>query len=137
MENLAEKPKPTLFFTRTFDEARILLHEARDYLGYVADDDLDGAPPTERLVFVLESSRLTARLVNIMSWLLMQRAVHSGEMDEAEAVAEGPNLQARAKVLGQSPTGGVPPMMAELLDRSQKLYVRVARLDEMVRQKTL
>ncbi len=75
------------FFDRTFDEAFDLLIEARAYLSERQRPSQDELPPAVRLVAGCETMRLTARLVQVMAWLLVQRAVHAGEIDAAEADA--------------------------------------------------
>lgn len=126
----------TAFFTRTYDETRDLLQEARDYLAHVAHLDTDDLDPETRLRFSLESSRLTARLINLMAWLMLQRAVQAGEIEPSEAIAEAPDLNAHAAILGAVGCGDLPQRMGRLMDRSERLYVRVARLDEMARRRS-
>lgn len=125
----------TVLVSRTYKEARELLVDARDYLvAALAEEEL-GLAPNQRLALTLESSRLTARLINMMAWLMLQRAAQAGEISMMEAVTECPDLGARAACLAQSAPEGLPEDMTELLDRSHKLYIRLARLDEMARQR--
>ncbi|MEI9986261.1 MAG: DUF1465 family protein [Aliidongia sp.] len=127
----------TAFFGRTYDEAMGLLLEARNYV--LADDSRHAAAttlPTERLILCCEAMRLTARLTHVMAWLLAQKAVHAGEITLAEAAAEPFALGGRTTCLDEYP--GVADLgddwLTGLLDRSRRLYVRVSRLDEMVRR---
>jgi regulator of CtrA degradation len=126
----------TAFFGKTYGEAMSLLLEARDYLTYGEPVDRAGLAPLDRLRLCCETMRLTARLTEIMAWLLAQRAVHAGEITQADALGEhralgelavcidGPDLAARA----------MPRGLASLLERSHALYIRVARLDELARR---
>jgi regulator of CtrA degradation len=126
----------TAFFGRTYDEAMGLLVEARNYV--IADDmrPPDAATPGDRLILCCETMRLTARLTHVMAWLLAQKAVHAGEITLAEAAAEPFALVGRTTCLDEHP--GVANLgddwLTGLLDRSRRLYVRVSRLDEMVRR---
>ena len=81
----------------------------------------------------LETLRLTARLTQVMAWLLAQRAVHAEEMDLEEALAEP-----LAGIICMEAAGrdnpDLPPRLSDLLGRSHLLYVRVARLDQLARR---
>ncbi|HWK43989.1 MAG TPA: DUF1465 family protein [Stellaceae bacterium] len=127
---------PTTFFNRTYDEAMDLLVEARNY---VAVGDLRkgrSASSTERLMQCCETMRLTTRLTHVMAWLLAQRAVHAGEITVAEAASEKFSLGGEATCLKEVDPALMPPdsWLETLLERSKRLYERVARLDEMVRR---
>lgn len=126
----------TAFFGRTYDEAMGLLIEARNYV--IADDlrPPAAAQPADRLILCCETMRLTARLTHVMAWLLAQKAVHAGEITLAEAAAEPFALGGRTTCLSEHP--GIAALgddwLTGLLDRSLRLYIRVSRLDEMVRR---
>ena len=126
----------TAFFSRTFDEAMELLVEARNYVLVCELRQLRATQPTDRLILCCETMRLTARLTHVMAWLLAQKAVHAGEITLAEAAAEPFSLGGSATCLDEHP--GVAALgddwLIGLLDRSRRLYIRVSRLDEMVRR---
>ena len=122
------------FFDRTFDEALNLLVEARNY---VATRDRLGATepqPLIQLVMSCETMRLTARMTQIMAWLLVQKAVLAGEMTAVEAARPEHRLGGREVCTARDSWGDLilPPQLQDLLDRSFNLYIRIARLDEMV-----
>lgn len=125
----------TAFFSRTFDEAMELLVEARNYVLVCELRQLRATQPTDRLILCCETMRLTARLTHVMAWLLAQKAVHAGEITLAEAAAEPFALGGRATCLAGHPDVATlgDTWLITLLDRSRRLYVRVSRLDEMVR----
>jgi regulator of CtrA degradation len=129
-------PVRTAFFDRTYDEAMVLLIEARNYV--VADElrRIKVTQPTDRLILCCETMRLTARLTHVMAWLLAQKAVHAGEITLAEAAAEPFALGGRTTCLDGNPAVATvaDAWLNTLLDRSLRLYVRVSRLDEMVRR---
>ena len=135
----APPAKPT-FFGRTYDEAMGLLVEARNY---VAVNEVRPQPavltPSDRLLLCCETMRLTTRLTHIMAWLLAQRAVHAGEITLADS-AEEPYALGGAKTC-LTVTEEVRRLgdqwLITLLDRSHKLYIRVSRLDEMVKREAL
>jgi regulator of CtrA degradation len=126
----------TAFFSRTYDEAFGLMREAQDYLLFGAAREWRGLDPLCGLACDAEINRFTARLTYTMTWLLLQRAVHEGEITAREACDEAPALSSVAVCLASLPAGesGLPDRLGALLDRSERLYRRVARLDDMVRR---
>jgi regulator of CtrA degradation len=126
----------TRFFGKTYDETMALLVASRDYLSNAQPADATGLKPIERLCVNCEAMRLTTRLTQIMAWLLAQRAVFEGEMTREMASSEEFRLAADDVCLAETETDMVvlPPRLCELLDESRRLYVRVARLDELTRR---
>lgn len=129
----------TRFFGKTYDETMALLVASRDYLANAQPADAKGLKPIERLRVNCEAMRLTTRLTQVMAWLLAQRAVHEGELSREAAAGEDYRLQADEVCLAETDhtAQGLPPRMRELLEESRRLYVRVARLDEMSRRTAL
>lgn len=122
------------FFGRTYDEALQLTKEARDYIaGRLATGRKESSPDL-RLASSCEEMRLTARVTQVMAWLLVQRAVHAGEMTRAEAAEEQHRLSGQEACLADPvvPQSELPTRLVELLDRSRDLYERVQRLDAML-----
>lgn len=127
----------TRFFSRTYDEAMQLLVAARAYLSAVAGEGGGGGTaPAGSLRFHCEALRVTARLAHIMAWLLAQRAVQAGEISAAEAAARYRLSEADAILLegGGGAADDLPPRLCELLAASRQLYIRVTRLDTLVRR---
>jgi regulator of CtrA degradation len=130
---------PTAFFNKTYDEAMDLLVEMRDYVAFTEPHDRSTLSPAEGVRFCCATLRVTARLTQIMAWLLAQKAVHSGELSNAEIVAKNGPLAAIEVCMqseGECELAELPQYFRGLLDRSHRLYIRVARLDEMVRRQT-
>lgn len=128
-----------VFFSRTYDEAFDLLVEARDYLADREPIDRRGMTPDDRLVANCEAMRLTSRLTQIMAWLLIQKAVHAGELSSYEAAADEHRLAGQSVCLTRRPVIDIsmPRHLQSLLDRSYQLYTRVERLDHMVADQAL
>ena len=130
---MTETGGPTAFFGKTYDEAFALLVEARNYVAYEQQGEGAEVNPFQRLIMICEATRLTARLTHIMSWLLFQKAIHAGEIGREPEAIERCRLGGHRVCLdGDKHEGGVPPRLNTLLERSRKLYVRVARLDELL-----
>jgi regulator of CtrA degradation len=132
----AEELQATAFFGKTYGEAMELLVEVRDYLAHREPIDRESLMPLERLRFCGETMRLTARLTQIMAWLLAQRAVHAGEISQQDALGEHQPLAEHGICMDDATVAApvMPRRLLSLLDRSQRLYVRVARLDELARR---
>ncbi|MBI3513931.1 MAG: DUF1465 family protein [Proteobacteria bacterium] len=130
--------RPTVYFDRTYRETMRLLVETRDYMRFREPADRGAMPDDHRLAVNCEALRVTSRLTHIMAWLLIQKAVHAGEMTAAEAAAEDHRLAGQAVCRERIRAGGIamPPMLELLLERSYQLYARVERLDALVAQAT-
>lgn len=122
------------FFDRTYDEAMKLLVEVRDYV--VSNQMLlrREADQIVRAVWTHEALLMTTRLSQVLAWTLVQRAVNAGEMTRENARAEEHRLGARELCLRDDPESleVLPPYMRSLVERSRALYVRAARLDDML-----
>lgn len=124
-----------LFLRRTYREAIDLLWRARLYISEIASTEVAQLPPADRLAHALETVRLTARLTHMMAWLLLQRAAEDGELPRAEATQEAPELE-KVEVCLAAPSVDrerLPTMLLQLLDESDQLYRRLARLDSQAR----
>mgnify|MGYP001185797102 FL=1 len=124
----------TTFYNRTYDEAFELTVEARDYVADGLQIDRELAAFYERSYFDSEALRLTTRLSQVMAWLMVQCAVHAGEIDIDEAREDARRLGGREVCFDNDSDilDNFPPRFRNLMERSFKLYQRIARLDEMV-----
>jgi regulator of CtrA degradation len=128
---------PTAFFNKTYDETLGLLTEMRDYVAHVEARDRAGLTPLDSARLCCASLRVTARLTQIMAWLLSQKAVHAGEMSNGDVIERnGPlaEIDVCMKHEDEREIAALPNNFRDLLDRSHRLYIRVARLDGMVRR---
>ncbi|MDJ0610810.1 MAG: DUF1465 family protein [Kiloniellales bacterium] len=131
---MQETGQSVAFLDGTFEEALSLTREARDYLAQQEGADRAKLAPEARLVASCETMRLTARLTQTMAWLLVQKAIHAGEMTREEALAPAHRLGGRKVCAVADPVAAdyLPPRLAELLLASHALYTRVERLDGML-----
>jgi regulator of CtrA degradation len=85
------------------------------------------------LAYATESMRLTTRLMQLASWLLLHRAVKEGEMSLAQASKEKSKVKLAATD-NHDPNSIelLPPALSDLIARSQKLYAKVRRLDATI-----
>ena len=84
-------------FDRTFQEGMDLVEETAAYLDGAGRHDSKRLPRKAALAYASESMRLTTRLMQLASWLLVQRAVREGQMPASEA------CQDRYRVGDESP----------------------------------
>jgi regulator of CtrA degradation len=128
-----------VFFSRTFDETMTLMVEARSYLSAGEVIDRRAAGPIIGLRMSCEAMRVTSRLAQVMAWLMMQKAIHQGEITPEQAVRDECRLSGAEVCLDRSFCGdeSLPRTLLSLMDRSHRLYVRVVRLEEMFVQRVL
>lgn len=121
------------YFNRTYDETLNLLLEARDYVAAEQPIEVLACPPEAQGAMLQETSRLVARITQIMAWLLVQKAVVAGEMTRDQAKSEQHHLGGRGVCLEESAMIGIPETsrLGQLLARSRHLYIRVSRLDQL------
>jgi regulator of CtrA degradation len=118
-------------FARTFTEGMGLVEETAAYLegpGRAASRDLAREAALE---YASESMRLTTKLMQVASWLLVHRAVREGEMTDDEAREERYRLRdvESAATTPLAVRGQLPAALKDLRDRADRLFDRVRRLD--------
>jgi len=81
---LVEFTKSELF-AKTFREGMEMVEEAAAYLDGPGRHDAKKLTRNDALVYASESMKLTTRLMQMASWLLVQRAVKEGEISLTDA----------------------------------------------------
>ena len=121
-------------FQRTFDEGMSLVEETARYLDGPGREEQRTLPRKAAMLYAGESMRVTTRLMQAASWLLVQRAVHDGDMEVEDASSDRYRLGSKEICFGGSAEGVelLPAMLQDLLARSDNLYRRIARLDEVL-----
>ena len=79
--------------------------------------------------------RVTTRMMQAASWLLVQRAVHDGDMEPDQASSGRYRLGSKEICLGTTTENTedlLPAALRDLLIRSESLYRRIARLAEVL-----
>jgi regulator of CtrA degradation len=119
-------------FDRTFDEGMSLVEETARYLDGRGREESRALPRKAALLYAGESMRVTTRLMQAASWLLIQRAVREGEMKAEDAAGERYRLGSKEICLGgrNESVELLPKTLCDLLDRSEQLYRRIARLED-------
>jgi len=121
-------------FDRTFDEGMSLVEETARYLDGPGREESRVLPRSAALLYAGESMRVTTRLMQAASWLLIQRAVREGEMCPEAAAGERYRLGSKEICFGGQHENVelLPRTLRDLLDRSESLYRRIARLEEAI-----
>jgi regulator of CtrA degradation len=122
-------------FAKTFREGMDMVEETAAYLDGTGRQDSKLLGRNEALIYASQSMRLTTRLMQVASWLLVQRALKEGEMTGAEARAEKYRLVPERATNPENAVplakhaASLPALLLDLLARSEKLYERIVRLD--------
>ncbi|MBC8716679.1 MULTISPECIES: DUF1465 family protein [Brucella/Ochrobactrum group] len=134
MISLAERMVFSDSFKPIYSEGMDMVEEAASYLDGEGREEARNLSRVAATLYAAESMRLTTRLMQIASWLLLQRAARNGEMSRKQIEAE------KAKVRLDTPSAGdvaagwneLPPAFIDLIERSLRLQARVRRMDRNV-----
>ena len=143
MSGLNDNPTTIDFFARftaseTFDkvfkEGMGLVEETANYLDGLGRQDARLLDRHGAIAYATESMRLTTRLMQLASWLLLQRAIAAGEMTTEDARKEKHRISLSDIGRGNALTGSeqMPEALTELVERSLRLHMRVQKLDAML-----
>lgn len=117
-------------FGTLFREGMDLVEETAAYLDGAGRNEAKGLDRSVSLTYATESMRLTTRLMQLASWLLLHRAVKDGEMTLSQANRE--KTKVRLSAAEPSPEEmllKLPEQLQILIARSMVLQGRVRRLD--------
>jgi regulator of CtrA degradation len=86
------------------------------------------------VLYAAESMRLTTRLMQVASWLLLQRAINNGEMTRDQVVSEKKKVRLDTFSVDRAAPGWneLPLAFRELIEKSVRLQNRVAVLDREI-----
>lgn len=142
-DNLGEQSQPVSFveklagseaFGAMFKEGMGLVEEAAAYLDGAGREDAKVLPRAEALAYAAESMRLTTRLMQVASWLLLQRAVNQGELTRAQAASDRHRVKLQHQELASAPEmfQRLPLRLRELALHSLRLQARIMHLDQLI-----
>jgi regulator of CtrA degradation len=123
-------------FKALFREGMALVEETAAYLDGEGRKDSKRLSRLGGLTYATESMRLTSRLMQLASWLLLQRAVNEGEMAIDQARLERAKVRLRGFETATSGPGwnDLTDRLRELITRSMRLQNRIRTLDEAIYQ---
>jgi len=121
-------------FKTVFREGMALVEAAAAYLDGDGRKEARKLRPPHSLAYATESMRLTTRLMQLASWLLIRRAVSEGELTPEQAVEEQRKIKLPATGTDQPSRdlSVLPERLRDLIAQSIKLQERVVRLDQML-----
>ena len=117
-------------FGNLFREGMDLVEETAAYLDGAGRSEAKALDRAVSLTYATESMRLTTRLMQLASWLLLQRAVKEGEMSLAQANKEKAKVKlASGDYSDEQNVRLLPERLRKLIERSKALQTAVRRLD--------
>src|SRR6516162_10999139 len=117
-------------FADLFRDGMALVEETAAYLDGPGRQDSKRLPRAGALAYATESMRLTTRLMQLASWLLLHRAVKEGEMSLAQANKEKAKVKLSAGDHNDEQNIRlVPERLRALILRSKALQRAIRRLD--------
>jgi regulator of CtrA degradation len=120
-------------FATLFREGMTLVEETAGYLDGPGRQESKDLGRAAALAYATESMRLTTRLMQLASWLLLHRAVKEGEMSLAQARQEKSKVKlAPVDTTDPNNIELLPAALRGLIARSQQLQVQVRRLDSTI-----
>jgi regulator of CtrA degradation len=131
-----EKLVSSAAFKALFREGMALVEETAAYLDGDGRSQSRGLARSAALAYATESMRLTTRLMQLASWLLLQRAVNEGEMSAEQARQE----KAKVKLSSVAPEPDeatlalLPARLVELIGQSLRLQTRIRHLDSIINE---
>jgi regulator of CtrA degradation len=128
--SFSERLASSQAFSTLFRDGMALVEETATYLDGSGRTESKRLERSAALVYATESMRLTTRLMQLASWLLLHRAVKEGEMTLAQASKEKSKVKLAACEPGDPKSIALlPAKLQQLIARSTKLQAEVRRLD--------
>jgi regulator of CtrA degradation len=120
-------------FSTCFREGMALVEETAAYLDGPGRQDAKKLERAAALAYATESMRLTTRLMQLASWLLLHRAVNEGEMSLAQASREKKKVKlVPSAIIEEATLRMLPARLRDLIERSSRLLDKVRRLDATI-----
>src|ERR1044071_8413369 len=120
-------------FGALFREGMDLVEETAAYLDGEGRTEAKALERSVSLTYATESMRLTTRLMQLASWLLLHRAVKEGEMTLTQANREKTKVKLTAADPGPDDIiTQLPQQLQTLIARSMALQSKVRRLDTTI-----
>ena len=143
-EPLPRAQAPAISFAETFVSSEAFLSLFREGMGLVEATAayLDGPGRDESkalsralaLGYASESMRLTSRLMQIASWLLLHRAVKEGELSSGQVAEQRAKVRLVDQDQATAPEtfDGLPERLRALVAQSMRLQARILHLDGLI-----
>jgi regulator of CtrA degradation len=122
-------------FDLLYREGMALIEEVATYLDGSGREASRALSREASFAYASESMRLTTRLMQLASWLLLQRAVNEGEITAENARVEKAKvtLSATPERRGGAGFDGMPETLKAFITRGDRLFDRVTQFDRLER----
>jgi regulator of CtrA degradation len=124
-------------FDLLYREGMALIEEVATYLDGDGRSESRLLPREASFLYATESMRLTTRLMQLASWLLLQRAVNEGEITAENARQEKEKVKFSATPAERGGPGyeHLPDTLKGYISKGDRLFERVLRFDSLERGK--
>lgn len=144
MDDSRQKQKPVAIgprivasggFDMLYREGMVLIEEVASYLDGDGRAESRVLPREASFLYATESMRLTTRLMQLASWLLLQRAVNEGELtaENARTEKEKVRFSATPTDRGGPGYGDLPARLLDFIAKGDRLFDRVQQFDKLER----
>ncbi len=129
--SFGERFQASAQFDGVFKQGMALVERTAAYLEGPGRAEAKRLPAAVNVLYASESMRLTTRLLDMASWLLVRRALKEGDISEAEAQRKrkGVTLQNPSRSSHVNGFGELPDALRSLVEESYALQDRIVQLD--------
>ncbi len=129
--SFGERFQASAQFDQVFKEGMLLVEQTAAYLDGQGRREAKTLKPPASVLYATESMRLTTRLLDLASWLLVRRALKEGEItvEEARRKRQRIKLQALGRPSHIKGFSELPEGLRQLIEDSFKLHDRIVQLD--------
>ncbi|WMT89430.1 DUF1465 family protein [Pelagibacterium sp. H642] len=122
-------------FDLLYREGMGLIEEVAAYLDGEGRTESKTLSREGSFLYATESMRLTTRLMQLASWLLLQRAVNEGEISPQQALEEKSKVKFSALPEDRGGPGWdeIPGRMKHYIEKGDRLFERVVKFDRIER----
>jgi regulator of CtrA degradation len=122
-------------FDALYREGMRLIEEVAAYLDGAGREQSRSLAREASFAYASESMRLTTRLMQLASWLLLQRAVNEGEITAESARTEKEKVKFSATPIERGGPGyaGMPEALRSFIGKGDRLFDRVTQFDKLER----
>ncbi|HEY8595511.1 MAG TPA: DUF1465 family protein [Devosiaceae bacterium] len=122
-------------FEALYSEGMRLIEDVAAYLDGPGRSESRDLGRDASFVYATESMRLTTRLMQLASWLLLQKAVNEGEIsaDSARSEKEKVRFSATPSERGGPGWDDLPARLRDFILKGDRLFERVMQFDRLER----
>ena len=132
--NIAGHTAASNKFKTLYTEGMMLVEETATYLDSFGRTAPKVLPRMASVLYAAESMRLTTRLMQMASWLLLQRAVNNGEISGDQFLNEKSKVRLDTFNVDRTAPGwlDLPGSFRDLIERSLRLQKCVSNFDREI-----